>query len=89
MDLDAHLEKAAQDIAHAIPDPEFEGLAVIDYEAWRPLFRLNWFTRRSYQEVSIAHARERYPNISEKSVRSIAEILFDQSARYVRGKRKR
>ncbi|KAH7729822.1 Protein CHHY-1 [Aphelenchoides avenae] len=81
VDLNAHLEKVEHDIVRAIPDPEFDGLAVIDYEAWRPLYRLNWFTRRSYQEVSIEDARQRYPSMSEKSVRAIAEILFDQSAK--------
>lgn len=82
MDLDAHLRKAEQDIVEAIPDPEFDGLAVIDYEAWRPLYQLNWFTRRSYQEVSMEDARQRYPNISDKAVRVMAETLFDQASKY-------
>ena len=32
--MDAHLAKVRRDIAQQIPDPEFSGVAVIDYETW-------------------------------------------------------
>lgn len=35
--LSAHLEKAQADIVAAIPDPNFSGVAVIDFESWRPV----------------------------------------------------
>jgi hyaluronoglucosaminidase len=46
--LRAHLKKAAADIIAAIPDPFFRGLAVIDYEHWRPVHALNWHSRVGY-----------------------------------------
>ncbi|KAK6014184.1 hypothetical protein OSTOST_20462, partial [Ostertagia ostertagi] len=40
--LQAHLDAVAQQIQADIPDPNFHGIAVIDLEAWRPLYHMNW-----------------------------------------------
>jgi hyaluronoglucosaminidase len=36
VDLDAHAAKVTRSVIDAIPDPNFAGLAVIDFETWQP-----------------------------------------------------
>ncbi|VDK69494.1 unnamed protein product [Litomosoides sigmodontis] len=55
-DLTAHLKKVHDDIEKAIPSSNFNGLAVIDYEKWRPLWEQNWHAKQIYQRESLAHA---------------------------------
>ncbi|VDK85284.1 unnamed protein product [Cylicostephanus goldi] len=46
-DLRTHLKKAREDIEKRIPDENFSGLAIIDFERWRPLFSENdWMKKR-------------------------------------------
>ncbi|PIO56912.1 hypothetical protein TELCIR_21687, partial [Teladorsagia circumcincta] len=45
--LTAHLRKVSWDIKQAIPDPNFDGIAVIDLEEWRPIYEMNWGEKRS------------------------------------------
>uniref|UniRef100_A0A914S6Q2 Hyaluronidase n=1 Tax=Parascaris equorum TaxID=6256 RepID=A0A914S6Q2_PAREQ len=49
----AHLRKAQKDIESAIPDSGFGGVAVLDFEAWRPLWSLNWGSKRIYKSESV------------------------------------
>ncbi|CAJ0594291.1 unnamed protein product [Cylicocyclus nassatus] len=52
--LKAHLEKAKKDINRSIPDKNFSGYAIIDFEKWRPLFSENdWMQKRVFQNESI------------------------------------
>ena len=47
--LKAHLAQVEADIEKAIPDPHFSGLAIIDWEAWRPLWTWNFDSLDIYQ----------------------------------------
>ena len=38
VNLSAHMDKATKDIARLIVSESFDGLAVIDWEAWRPVY---------------------------------------------------
>uniref|UniRef100_A0A1I7V957 Hyaluronidase n=1 Tax=Loa loa TaxID=7209 RepID=A0A1I7V957_LOALO len=60
--LSAHLSKVRSDIDKAIPNKDFDGLAIIDYEEWRPLWEHNWYTRRIYHNASLAYVEEQYKN---------------------------
>ena len=42
-DLSAHAAKIRRDIDGAIPDPEWDGLAFIDYESWQPVW--DWWVQ--------------------------------------------
>jgi hyaluronoglucosaminidase len=53
VDMNAHLAKVRLDVARAIPNPDYDSLAVIDFERWRPLFDLNWTNRNVYRQYSI------------------------------------
>lgn len=47
-----HLAKVRLDVARAIPNEDYDGLAIIDFERWRPLFDLNWTNRNVYKQYS-------------------------------------
>ena len=49
--LSEHLETLARDVVHWIPDPDWSGNAVLDFEAWTTVWELNtggdnWHGRR-------------------------------------------
>lgn len=67
---------------HTVHDGALAGLAVIDYEAWRPIYNMNWFSRTVYRQQSTADALRRYPNISQKAAVSIGKMLFERHAKY-------
>ena len=62
MDLGQHLRKARKDIERKIPDPNYEGLAVIDWEQWRPLWDTNWDPKKIYKVKSVELVRSRHPD---------------------------
>ena len=41
--------KVEEDIQRVIPDPDFQGIGVIDWEIWRPVFDRNWDTLSIYR----------------------------------------
>ncbi|CAD5218249.1 unnamed protein product [Bursaphelenchus okinawaensis] len=80
-DLSAHLEKAAADIEAAIPDPDFNGYGVIDYEAWRPLYEMNWSSRRIYQRYSRKLVQEITGITDPHELDHLARAEFDLAAK--------
>lgn len=51
--LTGHFSKVEADIAKVIPDPDFQGIGVIDWEFWRPVFDRNWDKLSMYRCGSI------------------------------------
>uniref|UniRef100_A0A3Q3KZI3 Hyaluronidase n=1 Tax=Labrus bergylta TaxID=56723 RepID=A0A3Q3KZI3_9LABR len=45
-----------------------QGLAVIDWEEWRPLWDRNWGTKRIYQTLSVAHISQKNLCFTEEQV---------------------
>ncbi|EJW80454.1 hypothetical protein WUBG_08636, partial [Wuchereria bancrofti] len=78
--LTKHLLKVENDTINAIPNENFDGLAIIDYEKWRPLYEHNWSTKRIYRNASIDYVKERYDNITEKNATAIAIKEFNEAA---------
>lgn len=80
--LSAHLAKAARDIDTLLPDPAFDGLGIVDWEAWRVLFSLNFDSLSDYQEASINLTKKQHPNWTNTSqIRLQAETEFNSAAR--------
>ena len=52
------LNKVEQDVANVIPDNEFQGIGVIDWEYWRPVFDRNWDKLSIYRSVRILFCLE-------------------------------
>ncbi|KAK0396127.1 hypothetical protein QR680_001581 [Steinernema hermaphroditum] len=79
--ISEHLRKVKLDIEKSIPYSGYSGLAVIDFEEWRPLWSLNWGTKTVYKRESVRYVLERYPTLSRKSARRIAIAEFNKAAR--------
>ncbi len=79
--LEAHLHKARKDIAHFIPSEDFRGLAVIDWEFWRPQWDRNWNKKYIYRQRSSELIAQAYLNVTDKQVEELARLRFEKSAK--------
>ncbi|KAJ6667690.1 hypothetical protein lerEdw1_016011 [Lerista edwardsae] len=78
--LNAHLEKASKEITELLHH-NFHGLAVIDWEEWRPLWRRNWGPKNVYRQASERRVWERFPTLSTNEQSYLAEAEFEQAAK--------
>ncbi|XP_022240766.1 hyaluronidase 1-like [Limulus polyphemus] len=83
-DLSKHLEKTKNDIERLIPNKDFEGLAVIDWEEWRPVWEFNWSGFRQYQEISRELVKAQHPNWSAEEVNKKAAAEWEEAANFIR-----
>lgn len=79
--LDRHLTKARRDIARFIPAPDERGLAVIDWEFWRPQWSRNWQQKDVYRRRSKELTAGAYLNVTAAQVEELARRRFEKSAR--------
>ncbi|KAM9753381.1 hyaluronidase-4 isoform 1-T1 [Menidia menidia] len=79
--LDMHLFKVYQDILHFIPAQDFRGLAVIDWEFWRPQWSRNWHKKEIYRRKSKELTLKAYLNVTAAQVETLAKRRFEKSAR--------
>ncbi|XP_051978304.1 hyaluronidase-2-like [Xyrauchen texanus] len=75
-----HLEKMPEGLQKYIKDPTAKGLAVIDWEEWRPLWIRNWGTKDIYRERSKQSVSEKNPTWSKEQVAKVAQQEFELSA---------
>uniref|UniRef100_A0A1D0C0T3 Hyaluronidase n=1 Tax=Hadronyche infensa TaxID=153481 RepID=A0A1D0C0T3_HADIN len=80
-DLSAHLKKSRQDIDKIIPDVQFTGLGIIDWESWRAVWDFNWGTLKKYQEESFRVARDQHPDWTNSSLLKSAQEEWETSAK--------
>lgn len=79
--LEEHLRAASDDIRLFIPNPDFQGLAVVDWESWRPVWERNWDSKQVYWEGSKALVRSKHPDWNPAQVETAARIEFEKAAR--------
>lgn len=79
-DLSAHLSLALTQMSSLL-QPNFTGLAVIDWEEWRPLWERNFGAKMEYRRKSKLLVRQERPDLSERAVISRAKQKFEESAR--------
>ncbi|KAF7647805.1 hypothetical protein LDENG_00166250 [Lucifuga dentata] len=79
--LTEHLAKARREIDYYISQDSSPGLAVIDWEAWRPLWDQNWGSKHIYQKLSIAHALQMAPFLSSQQTYQLAKSQFQNAGR--------
>ena len=79
--LDLHLLQARRDIRHFLPAEDFRGLAVIDWEYWRPQWSRNWHRKDVYRRRSRELVAEEYANATEAQVEQLARQRFEKRAR--------
>lgn len=84
--LTYHVERLEAGIDGWLPDVDWELHAVIDFEAWTPVWEnndggsCNWHGK-IYQELSLNHTRARFPHITNESViAALAQEEFENAA---------
>ncbi|XP_015672862.1 hyaluronidase-3 [Protobothrops mucrosquamatus] len=80
VNLKRHLEKATKEITELLNN-DFQGLAVVDWEEWRPLWRRNWMPKMVYKEASKQWVRKRFPGLSPEEQTYLAKAEFEKAAR--------
>lgn len=81
IDLAAHLRKMKRDIIKKIPDPDYSGLVIIDWEGWRPTWERNFDSKRIYQSRSVELVQDKHPEWSMEEVIEEAKKEFERTAR--------
>ncbi len=79
--LDQHLWKADNDLRIDIPDLGFHGLAVIDWEKWRPLWERNWDTKEIYWNGSRALVKAKHSSWKPDQIEKEAVREFENASR--------
>uniref|UniRef100_A0A8C0W8U8 Hyaluronidase n=1 Tax=Castor canadensis TaxID=51338 RepID=A0A8C0W8U8_CASCN len=80
MSLEDHLTKAEQDILHYMPTDKL-GLAIIDWEEWRPTWIRNWNGKHIYKSKSIELVQQKNANLNVEEATKQAETEFAVAAR--------
>jgi hypothetical protein len=82
--LSLFLGQIEEGIAHWLPDPEWDGHAAIDFEAWSPSWEENIGARIRYQNYSIRLAREAQPHLGfAEAVQHAREAWESASLRWM------
>ena len=79
--LTQHLETFRLRLDKFVPDRNFSGIGIIDFESWRPIFRQNWGSAKLYADRSIEHERQLHPQLSPKALKLEAASKFEKAAR--------
>ncbi|XP_033471107.2 hyaluronidase PH-20-like [Epinephelus lanceolatus] len=79
--LRASMNKARADVNYYIPSKTSRGLAVIDWEEWRPLWDRNWGTKRIYQTLSVAHLMQTNRSLTLQQATKKAKYQFQVAAK--------
>lgn len=80
IDLQEHRELAEDDIQHYIPEDQ-PGLAVLDFEEWRPQWVRNWGSKDIYRQYSVDVVRRKNASLSEDEAEERAKVVFERAAR--------
>nr|QHB21608.1 venom hyaluronidase 1 [Platymeris rhadamanthus] len=78
--LDTHLKKFKTQLLEAIPDPDFKGIGIIDFEHWRPIFRENWASLDIYRKRSKEIEKKKHPFLNRTIIEKKATSRFEKSA---------
>lgn len=79
--LTLHLDYFRRHLNEQIPNANFSGIGVIDFESWRPIFRQNWASLQIYRDYSIDLERQRHPGWSQKALQLEASKSFERAGK--------
>lgn len=79
--LTQHYEKMPEGVQKYIRESDAKGLAVIDWEEWRPLWIRNWDIKDVYRNKSREMVAKKNPTWSPEQVAKVAQQEFELSAR--------
>lgn len=80
-DLKEHLTVFRQHINELIPNSNNDGLAIIDFESWRPVYRQNFGTLQPYRDLSVQIERKSHPFQPSNRIEAEATRHFEESAK--------
>uniref|UniRef100_A0A8C6BCQ0 Hyaluronidase n=1 Tax=Monodon monoceros TaxID=40151 RepID=A0A8C6BCQ0_MONMO len=78
--LKKHLDKAKEDISYYMPIDNV-GLAVIDWENWRPTWARNWKPKDTYRDQSIELVLQQNIQLTFPEAAKIAKVEFEKAAK--------
>lgn len=78
--LERHLIRLTESIQKYIRSDSKEGLAVIDWEEWRPIWIRNWQPKDIYRNASRKLVLARRPKLQEDQLKKEAQYEFESSA---------
>ncbi|XP_037692189.1 hyaluronidase PH-20-like [Choloepus didactylus] len=78
--LKSHLDTAANDISQTVPR-DHVGLAVIDWENWRPTWERNWKPKDVYKNLSIELVQQHNIQLSVSEATKVAKVEFEKAAK--------
>ncbi|XP_063797468.1 hyaluronidase-2-like [Pseudophryne corroboree] len=79
--LRTHLNNLQEDISRYIRVFDKDGLAVIDWEEWRPIWIRNWKSKDVYRQASRQLVSSRHPDWTADNVSKQAQYEFENAAR--------
>ncbi len=79
-DYSAHISACMDDIIEQIPDPDWDGYAVIDYESWTP-----WWndTQEPYRVLTREIVRRNHPSFTPEQVEAFSIVTYESNARRI------
>ncbi|XP_055974421.1 hyaluronidase PH-20-like [Sorex fumeus] len=78
--LQKHLDYASKQISHYLPSNKM-GLAVIDWEEWRPTWSRNWLKKEVYKIRSIELVQQKNIKLNDSEAAKIAKEEFEKAGR--------
>ena len=81
VNITVHLQKAAESIAEKIPEPNYSGLAVIDWERWRPLWDTNFGKKNLYKVESMSLVKKEGKLRNESEIEAEAKKRFESAGK--------
>ena len=79
--LTKHLAKVQADIEQLFPDPEWDGVANVDWEAWKPIYKANRYNEYwIYINRSLTLAEQQHPTYTRAQIEATAEKDYNAAA---------
>lgn len=79
--LNEHLSVFRKHVNELVPNSQNDGLAIIDFESWRPVYRQNFGTLQPYRDLSENIERKRHPLMPDRRIEAEASRNFENAAR--------
>ncbi|XP_050554222.1 uncharacterized protein LOC118279116 isoform X2 [Spodoptera frugiperda] len=80
-DLIEHLDTYQQVLEQSIPDKDFNGVGIIDFESWRPVFRQNFGDLTPYKDMSYEIEKQRHWWWKKEWIQEEAKRRFEAAGR--------
>ncbi|KAL0860289.1 hypothetical protein ABMA27_009704 [Loxostege sticticalis] len=80
-DLEKHLFAFRNTLEQSVPDENFSGVGIIDFESWRPVFRQNFGVLIPYKDISYQIERKLHWFWTERAIQAKARERFEEAGR--------